>query len=96
MNFKIKNDTLLTCDSNGNTLRRICDRVNYANFSEKENIFIVTYLDGIVETRDVYGNRIRRICDGAVEAKFQDTNIIVRTKTETQVRDRYGNVIRRY
>jgi len=96
MNFKIKLDTLYTCDSNGNTSRKICDSVNYANFSEKEKIFIVTYLNGVVETRDIYGNRIRKICEGAIETKFQDTNIVVRTKSETQLRDRYGNVIKRY
>ena len=96
MNYKIKSDTLYTCDSNGNTLRRICDSVNYVNFSEKEKIFIVTYLNGVVETRDVYGNRIRKICEGAIEARFQDDKIITRTKSETHLRDRYGNVIRRY
>lgn len=96
MNFTIKSDTLFTCDRYGNTSRRICDSVSFANFSEKENIFIVTFLNGQVETRDQYGNVIRRICDGAVEARFQDGNIIVRTKSESQVRDKYGNIIRRY
>jgi hypothetical protein len=96
MEFKIKSDTLYTCDKYGNVIRRICDNVNYASFSEKENIFLVTYTNGLVETRDIYGNRIRRICEGAVEAKFEDTNIVVRTRSGNQLRDRYGNVIRNF
>jgi hypothetical protein len=70
--------------------------VNNASFSDKENIFVVTYLNGKVETRDTNGNRIRFICEDALDAKFQDTNIVVRTKNENQLRDRYGNLIRRY
>jgi hypothetical protein len=96
MEFKIKSETLSTCDKYGNVIRRICDNVNYASFSDKENIFVVTYNNGVVETRDVYGNRIRKICDGAIDAKFQDTNIIVRTKNGNQLRDRHGNVIRNF
>lgn len=96
MNYTIKSDTLLTCDIYGNTSRRICDSVRFANFSEKENLFLVTFLNGRVETRDQYGNVIRRICEGAVEARFQDRNILVRTRTENQLRDKYGNIIRRY
>jgi hypothetical protein len=95
MEFKIKSDILYTCDKYGNTIRKICDSVNYASYSEKEKIFVITYLNGFVETRDTYGNRIRKICEGAIEARFQDTNIVVRTKTDTQLRDRYGNVIRK-
>ena len=96
MNFKITSDTLFTCDRYGNTLRRICDSVSFANFSEKENKFLVTFLNGRVETRDQYGNILRLICEGAIEARFQDVNILVRTKSENQLRDKYGNIIRRY
>jgi hypothetical protein len=96
MDYKIKSDTLYTCDKSGNTIRKICDSVNNASFSDKENIFVVTYLNGKVETRDTNGNRIRFICESALDAKFQDTNIVVRTKIENQLRDRYGNLIRRY
>ena len=45
---------------------------------------------------DRYGNTIRKICDEAIEARFQDTNIVVRTRKENQLRDKYGNLIRRY
>jgi len=96
MNFKIQSDTLYTCDRYVNIIRKISDSVNNANFSDKENIFVVTYLNGKVETRDTYGNRIRFICEGAQDAKFQDTNILVRTKSGNQLRDKYGNLIRRY
>lgn len=96
MNFKIQSDTLYTCDRYGNTIRKISDSVNNASFSDKENIFVVTYLNGKVETRDTYGNRIRFICEGAQDAKFQDANILVRTKSGNQLRDKYGNLIRRY
>jgi hypothetical protein len=96
MNYKIQSDTLYTCDKWGNVIRKICDSVNNASFSEKDNIFVVTYINGGVETRDAFGNRIRFICDGAQDAKFQDTNIVVRTKSGNQLRDKYGNLIRRY
>lgn len=96
MQFVIKSDSLYSCDRYGNTIRKICDSVNYASFSEKENIFLVTYTNGVVETRDSNGNRIRKICDEAIEARFQDTNIVVRTRKENQIRDKYGNLIRRY
>jgi hypothetical protein len=89
MNYKIKFDTLYTCDRYGNTIRKICD-------SEKEKIFVINYINGSVETRDIYGNRIRFICDGAVDVKFQESNIIVRTKFGNQLRDRNGNLIRSY
>ena len=96
MDFKIKSDTLYTCDKYGNVIRKISNSVNNANFSDKQNIFVVTYLNGKVETVDTNGNRIRFICEGAQDAKFQDVNIIIRTKTENQLRDRYGNLIRRF
>lgn len=96
MEYIIKSGILNTCDRYGNIIRRICQSVNYACFSEKENIFVVTYLNGRVETLDTYGNRIRFICEGALEARFQDTNISIRCKNENQLRDRYGNLIRKY
>lgn len=95
MDYKIQSSTLYTCDKYGNSTRRICDSVSYANYSEKDNIFVITRLDGTVETKDVYGNSIRRICDSAIEAKFQDGNILVRFKNENKLIDEYGNVIRR-
>ena len=96
MEYIIKSGILNTCDRYGNIIRRISQSVNYACFSEKENIFVVTYLNGRVETLDTYGNRIRFICEGALEARFQDTNISIRCKNENQLRDRYGNLIRKY
>ena len=96
MDYKIQSDTLYTCDKYGNISRQICKSVNFANFSEKENIFVVTYNNGKVETLDQFGNRVRFICEGAVDAKFQDTNILVRTKSGNQLHDKYGNLIRRY
>lgn len=96
MDFKIQSDTLYTCDKYGNVIRRISNSVSSANFSEKEKLFVVTYIKGTVETLDVYGNRVRFICEGAVDAKFQDNNILVRTKSGNQLRDRYGNLIRRF
>lgn len=96
MEYKIKSGTLYTCDKYGNINRQICASVNGASYSEKENIFVVAYSDGKVETRDIYGNRIRFICEGAVDVKFDDVNIIVRTKNGNQLRDRYGNLIRTF
>ena len=96
MEYKIQSDTLFTCDRSGNVIRKICDSVNNASYSEKDRIFVITYLNGNVETRDTNGNRVRFICDGAQDAKFQDTNIIIRTKSGNQLRDRYGNLIRKY
>lgn len=96
MDFKIQSDTLYTCDKSGNIGRQIAKSVVAANFSVKENVFVVTHINGSVETVDTNGNRIRSICEGAIDARFQDTNIAVRTKNGNELRDRYGNLIRRY
>lgn len=95
MIFKIQSDKLLSCDKYGNIQRQICDSVLNANFSEKQNMFVITRINGLVETRDVYGNSIRKICEGGQDAKFIDSNILVRLKSENRLIDKYGNVIRR-
>jgi hypothetical protein len=95
MEFKIDGITLYTCDKYGNKGRKIADNTSFASFDESRNIFIVTDLDGIVQTRDGYGNPIRKICENAIEARFVDKDIIVRTRNGNEQRDEYGNLIRK-
>ena len=54
MEFKIDGITLYTCDKYGNKGRKIADNTSFASFDESRNIFIVTDLDGIVQTRWIW------------------------------------------
>ena len=87
MNYKIEKEILSICDQWGNKLKTISDKVAYATYDEKQNIFLVTLTNGQVRTKDTNGNGIRIICEGAMEARFSDgTNI--------QVRRKYGKIER--
>ena len=95
MEYKITRDTLYTCDKYGNIIREICKSVNSASYSESTKLFLVTFLNGKVETRDTHGNRVRVISEGAIDAKFDGQNILVRTKSGNKIVDKFGNIIRR-
>ena len=95
MNYKISNQTLYICDTYGNTGRRIAENVSFGTYDAAQNIFLVTSLNGKVETRDVNGNQIRTITENAIEARFSGTDLIIRKNDgKTEVRDKYGNLIR--
>lgn len=95
MNYKIKNQTLYICDTYGNTGRRIAENVSFGTYDESQNIFLVTLLNGKVETRDSNGNQIRTITENAIEARFSGTDLIIRKiDGRTEVRDKHGNLIR--
>lgn len=95
MNYKIEKEILSICDQWGNKLRTISDKVSYATYDDKQNIFLITLTNGQVRTKDTNGNGIRIICEGAVEARFSGTNIQVRRKDgRNEVRDKFGNQLR--
>ena len=56
MEYKIVNRTLYTCDKWGNLGRRISENVTFGTFDEKTSTFLITKIDGKVETRDINGN----------------------------------------
>jgi hypothetical protein len=95
MNFKIQNTTLMTCDTNGFSLRRIAENVFNAYFNEKTKEFVITLDTGRVELRDTNGFQTRVICEGASDARYQGSEIVVRLKNGVnQLRNRDGFVIR--
>ena len=94
MNWIIKNSKLLLCDKFGNTGRLIAEKVLFASFDEKSQVFAVTLENGQVVTYDTNGNSKRRICESAIEARWQDANILVRTKTGNRIVDTLGNTLR--
>ncbi|RAR73735.1 hypothetical protein [Flavobacterium aciduliphilum] len=95
MNYKISNQTLFICDTYGNTGRRIADNVSFGTYDDAQKIFLVTSINGKVETRDINGNQIRTITENAIEARFSGTDLIIRkTDGRTEVRDRMGNLKR--
>lgn len=96
MNYKIEKEILSICDQWGNKLRTISDKVAYATYDDKQNIFLVTLTNGQVRTKDTNGNGIRIICENAIEARFSDgTNIQVRRKDgKNEIRDKFGNQLR--
>lgn len=96
MEYKIEGTDLYTCDRYGNKGRKIAGNVSYASYSESREMFVVTDLNGVVQTRDKYGNPIRKICENAMEARFIDNkDLIIRTRNGNEQRDEYGNLIRR-
>jgi hypothetical protein len=92
----IKNDSLYTSDRHGNTGTRICESVSNAYWSDGQDIFLITKLNGKVEIRDRHGNLTRCICENAKDARFSDgTNIQVRMNDgQNRVLDKFGNLVR--
>ena len=96
MYFKIVNKTLYKCDKVGNPNQFVASDVSFGTYDEKTNSFLVTKFDGKLELRDYNGNMLRLISTSAIEARFDNSDIIVRTKDgKTCVMDRNGN-LRRY
>lgn len=94
---KIENSVLYTCDKYGNKGRQIARDTAFAVYCETQKIFLVTSLNGSVDTRDEYGNHIRTVGKNAVEARFDGKDILIRTKDgKNERRDQYGNLIRTY
>lgn len=94
---KIENSVLFTCDKYGNKQRQIARDVAFATYCETQNLFLVTSLNGDVDTRDDYGNQRRKVGKNAIEARFDGTEILIRTKDgKNERRDQYGNIIRTY
>jgi len=97
MFLKIEKFTLYTCDKYGNKIRHISTDVAFAVYCESQKLFLVTSLNGNVDTRDEYGNHRRFIAKDAIEARFDGTEILIRTKDgKNERRDRYGNHLRTY
>lgn len=92
----IKNDSLYTCDRHGNLGTRITENVSNAYWSDSQDIFLITRLNGKVEVRDRHGNLARVLCEDAKDAKFSDgTNVQVRMNNgQTRILDRHGNLVR--
>jgi hypothetical protein len=94
---KIENSVLYTCDKYGNKGRQIARDVAFATYCETQKLFLVTSLNGDVDTRDDYGNQRRKVGKNAIEARFDGTEILIRTKDgKNERRDQYGNIIRTY
>ena len=95
--MKIEKSVLYICDKYGNTGRQITKDVAFAIFNDTQKIFLVTSLNGNVDIRDEYGNLRRSVGKNAVEARFDGTDILIRTKDgKNERRDQYGNLIRTY
>jgi hypothetical protein len=94
---KIENSVLFTCDKYGNKQRQIAKDVAFATYCENQKLFLVTSINGNVDTRDEYGNLRRLIAKNAIEARFDGTDILIRTKDgKNERRDKYGNLTRIY
>ena len=95
MDYKISNSNLFLTDKWGNTGQRVAESVSYVTFSDELKLFVVTKLNGVVETRDVNGNFIRRIAENAVEARYTGSEFNIRRKDgKNEKRDKVGNFIR--
>ena len=93
MIFYIKEgNVLVSADYMGAATKRICDGVSNADYCTKTRVYVITLINGVVETRDYNGNRIRQICDGATESRFNGGLITVRRNGRTELRDRSGNL----
>ena len=92
----IKNDTLFTCDKFGSIGIKIAEKVSNAYWSEDQNIFLITKINGQVITADRYGSDTRNICKEARDARFDSgTNILVRMfDGRNCIFDKYGSHIR--
>ena len=95
MMFKILNQSLYLCDSMGNLGRIISENVAFGTYDESQNIFLITGIDGKLETKDIGGNNIRVLSQGVLEARFSGTDILVRKKDGKNVLiDKIGNIKR--
>ena len=95
MIFKILNQSLYICDTMGNLGRRISENVAFGTYDESQKIFLITSIDGKLETKDIAGNPIRVLSQGVLEARFSGTDILVRKKDGKNVLiDKAGNIKR--
>lgn len=93
--FKILNQSLYICDNMGNLGRRISENVAFGTYDESQKIFLITGIDGKLETKDIAGNNIRVLSQGVLEARFSGTDILVRKKDGKNVLiDKVGNIKR--
>lgn len=95
MMFKILNQSLYLCDAMGNLGRRISENVAFGTYDDSQKIFLITNIDGKLETKDIAGNNIRVLSQGVLEARFSGTDILVRKKDGKNVLiDKMGNIKR--
>jgi hypothetical protein len=95
MMFKIVNQSLYLCDSIGNLGRRISENVAFGTYDESQKIFLITKVNGSLETKDIMGNNIRVLSQGVLEARFSGTDILVRKRDGKNVLiDKMGNIKR--
>lgn len=95
MMFKIVNQSLYLCDSIGNLGRRISENVAFGTYDETQKIFLITKVNGSLETKDIMGNNIRVLSQGVLEARFSGTDILVRKRDGKNVLiDKMGNIKR--
>jgi len=81
----------------GNLGRRISENVAFGTYDDSQNIFLITNIDGKLETKDIGGNNIRVLSQGVLEARFSGTDILVRKKDGKNVLiDKAGNIKRYY
>jgi hypothetical protein len=79
----------------GNLGRRISENVAFGTYDESQKIFLITSIDGKLETKDIGGNPIRVLSQGVLEARFSGTDILVRKKDGKNVLiDKVGNIKR--
>jgi hypothetical protein len=95
VNYKIINKILYISDIYGNILRKIIEGVSFATYDDAQALFLVTRMDGKVETREINGNFRRLLGNSAYEARFSGTDVIIRKRDGViELRDRNGNIIR--
>jgi len=95
MMFKIVNQSLYLCDNIGNLGRRIAENVAFGTYDDSQKIFLITNIDGKLETKDIMGNNIRVLSQGVLEARFSGTDILVRKRDGKNVLiDKMGNIKR--
>jgi len=93
--FKIVNQSLYLCDSIGNLGRRISENVAFGTYDESQKIFLITKVNGSLETKDIMGNPIRILSQGVLEERFSGTDILVRKRNGKNVLiDKMGNIKR--
>jgi hypothetical protein len=79
----------------GNLGRRISENVAFGTYDESQKIFLITSIDGKLETKDIGGNPIRVLSQGVLEARFSGTDILVRKKDGKNILiDKMGNIKR--
>lgn len=79
----------------GNLGRRISENVAFGTYDESQKIFLITTIDGKLQTKDLMGNNIRVLSQGVLEARFSGTDILVRKRDGKNVLiDKMGNIKR--